>query len=79
MRRFTAEMYSEMRICSEVQIVLLQTEFKLHDVRRFEKYMELVESKEEFGCGKINLLYSIFSDGAAFSKISRYKTRFCIF
>ncbi|KAF1754426.1 hypothetical protein GCK72_020987 [Caenorhabditis remanei] len=48
-----------------------EIDFETNDIRRYQRYLEGMESKEQFACGNINLLYTVFSDGAAFTKISR--------
>ncbi|EFO98319.1 hypothetical protein CRE_20167 [Caenorhabditis remanei] len=48
-----------------------EIDFETNDIRRYQRYLEGMESEEQFACGNINLLYTVFSDGAAFTKISR--------
>ncbi|EFP06571.1 hypothetical protein CRE_09885 [Caenorhabditis remanei] len=45
--------------------------FQSNDIRGYGRYIRSIESKADFDSQVINLLYSVFSDGAAFSKISR--------
>ncbi|KAF1759178.1 hypothetical protein GCK72_015639 [Caenorhabditis remanei] len=41
------------------------------DIRNFSGYTSKMESKEEFEKGTVNLIFSVFSDGAVFKSLSR--------